>query len=237
MRWVLVVALIVPLLIAGLGWPMFVRWLAGSGPAAPPETAGLVATAPPGAAAQRTVQPGAAGQTTAQPGAAARTTAQPATTARTTAAPVTAAQPTATAVLPPAERATPAPDVPTPAPVRPEATRVSQGAQADTGPTAAVATFYALVERHEFDTAAQLWTPRMRAEFPPTENIDRRFAQTQQLRVNRVEVVSARGEQALVGIDLNERSSAGERHYVGTWSVVHSGDTWLLDQPNLEPAP
>jgi hypothetical protein len=197
-KLILMVGLIVPLVVAGVGWPLFVRWLGGSSPAtSPPETAGAVATA----------------------------------------APVTAAQPTATAILPQAERPTPPADVPTPGRVRPEATRVSQGAQADTGPTAAVATFYALVERHEFDTAAQLWTPRMRAEFPPAENIDHRFAQTEQLRVNRVEVVSARGEEALVGIDLNERSAAGERHYVGTWSVVHSGDTWLLDQPNLEAAP
>jgi hypothetical protein len=197
-KLILIVGLIVPLVVAGVGWPLFVRWLGGNSSAtAPPETAGAVATA----------------------------------------APVSAAQPTVTAVPPPAERPTPPPDVPTPAAVRPEATRVSQGAQADTGPTAAVATFYALVERHEFDSAAQLWTPRMRAEFPPTENIDQRFAQTEALTVNRVEVVAARGEEALVGVDLNERSSAGEHHYVGTWSVVHSGDTWLLDQPNLQAAP
>jgi hypothetical protein len=119
----------------------------------------------------------------------------------------------------------------------PEATRVSQGAMADTGPTAAVATFYELVQRHEFDTAAELWTPRMRAAFPPAENIDHRFAQTQQVVVNRVEVVSARGEQVVVGVDLNERNAAGQRHYVGTWSVVRAGNAWLLDEPNLETAP
>jgi hypothetical protein len=121
--------------------------------------------------------------------------------------------------------------------VRPEATRVSQGAQADTGPTAAVATFYELVQRHEFDTAAQLWTPRMRAAFPPAENIDHRFAQTQQVVVNRAEVVSARGDVAVVGVDLDERNPGGQQHYVGTWSVVHSGDAWLLDQPDLQAAP
>jgi hypothetical protein len=154
-----------------------------------------------------------------------------------TGAPVSAEQATAVAMPPRAEPPTPPPGVPTPAAVRPEATRVSRGAQADTGPTSAVATFYALVERHEFDSAAQLWTPRMRAEFPPAENIHSRFAQTQQVVVNRVEVVAARGDEAVVGVDLNERNSAGERHYVGTWSVVHTGDTWLLDQPNLQAAP
>jgi hypothetical protein len=121
--------------------------------------------------------------------------------------------------------------------IAPEATRVSQGAQADTGPTAAVANFYELVGRHEFETAAQLWTPRMRAAFPPAENIDQRFAQTQQVVVNRVEVESARGDTAVVGVDLNEQQPAGRRHYVGTWSVVHAGEAWLLDQPNLEAAP
>jgi hypothetical protein len=121
--------------------------------------------------------------------------------------------------------------------VRPEATRVSQGAQADTGPTAAVATFYELVQRHEFDTAAELWTPRMRAAYPPAENIDQRFARTQQVVVNRVEVVSARGDQAVVGVDLDERNPSGQRHYVGTWSVIRSGDGWLLDQPDLQAAP
>jgi hypothetical protein len=199
MRWVLVGALIVPLLIAGLGWPLFVRWVGGSGSASTtPETAAAIATA-------------------------------------TMPAPVI--QPTATALPTSAERPTPAPDVPTPAAVRPEATRVSRGAQSDVGPTAAVATFYELVQRHDFDSAAELWTPRLRGEFPPAENIDRRFAQTQEVIVNRVEVVSARGEEALVGVDLNERNSGGERHYVGTWSVVRSGDGWLLDQPNLQTAP
>jgi hypothetical protein len=198
-KLILVVGLIVPLVVAGLGWPLFVRWVGGTGSTTTPspETAGAVTTI--------------------------------------TTAP--AAEPTATAIRAPAQRPTPPADVPTPASVRPEATRVSQGAQADTGPTSAVATFYELVQRHEFDTAAQLWTPRLRAEFPPAENIDQRFAQTQQVTVHRVELVSAHGEEALVGIDLDERNSAGERHYVGTWSVVRSGDAWLLDQPDLQIAP
>jgi len=188
-RIVLLLALVVPLVIAGVGWPLLVRWLADSGAAAPQsEVAGAVATATPAPATPEAV---------------------PTTTPR----------------------------APTAAPVVPEATRVSQGAQADTGPTAAVATFYELVGRHEFDTAAQLWTPRMRAAFPPAENIDQRFAQTQQVIVKRVEVESARGDTAVVSVDLDEQQAAGRRHYVGTWSVVHDGTSWLLDQPNLEAAP
>jgi hypothetical protein len=197
-KLVLVLGLVVPLLIAGLGWPLFVRWLGGGGTPRAPETAGLEAT----------------GTSAAAP-----------------------PQPTAIPVAATPEPATPAPGPPRSAAARPEATRVSQGAEADTGPTAAVATFYELVQRHEFDTAAELWTPRMRAAFPPAENIDRRFADTEQLTVNRVEVVSARGDQAVVEVDLNERDPAGQRHYVGTWSVVHTGSAWLLDEPNLEAAP
>lgn len=195
-KLILVVGLIVPLVVAGVGWPLFVRWLGGSSPAS---------LTPVLSQSERESTP--------------------------------PAQPTATAIGASAERPTPPAGVPTPAPVRPEATRVSRGAQSDTGPTAAVATFYELVQRHEFDTAAQLWTPRMRAAFPPAENIDRRFAQTQQVVVNRVELVAARGDEAVVGVDLDERNPAGQEHYVGTWSVVRSGNAWLLDQPNLQAAP
>ena len=57
-------------------------------------------------------------------------------------------------------------------------------------PAAAVSSFYALVARHQFDAAARLWTPRMRAEFPPEANLNQRFSQTQQIQLRRVEVLS-----------------------------------------------
>jgi hypothetical protein len=196
---VLMVALALPLLIAGVGWPMVVRWVGGSPPTPSPETTG--AAAPSVATAGVGSTPGPA---TAQP-------------AARTAAP---ANPRATA-----------------GPAATQVPRANGAAAADTGPSAAVASFYELVGRHQFATAAQLWSPRMRAAFPPADNIDRRFGQTQQVVVNRAEVVSMNGDQATVAVDLVELDTAGQRHYVGTWSVVRSPDGWLLDQPNLQAAP
>ena len=77
----------------------------------------------------------------------------------------------------------------------------------------------------------------MRATFPPAENIDRRFGQTQQIVVNRADVVSTDGTRATVAVDLVETRAADRRHYVGTWSVVRGAEAWLLDQPNLQVAP
>jgi hypothetical protein len=105
-------------------------------------------------------------------------------------------------------------------------------------PAAAVARFYALAEQHEFAAAAELWSPRMQANYPPAENIDGRFAATQQLTLRAADVVAldeAAG-QATVAIDLVEVVGGQSRRYVGTWQLVRGPRGWQLDQPSLRAA-
>ncbi|HEV7663937.1 MAG TPA: hypothetical protein VGQ62_10420 [Chloroflexota bacterium] len=104
-------------------------------------------------------------------------------------------------------------------------------------PGEAVSSFYALIESHQFETAAQLWSPRMVASFPPQQNIDQRFNQTQSIRLQRVDVISQDQSRATVAVDLVEATAQGPRHYAGTWQLVRGAAGWLLDQPNLQTAP
>jgi cytoskeletal protein RodZ len=123
--------------------------------------------------------------------------------------------------------ATPAPAVVnTPTPQTPAA-----GAS---DPSAAVKEFYARVAAHDFGDAASLWSPRMRAAFPPAQNIDQRFSGTRAVTVQRAQIVSQSAENAVVAVDLDEAASDGQHHWSGTWSVVHGPDGWLLDQPQLQ---
>jgi len=105
-------------------------------------------------------------------------------------------------------------------------------------PGAAVSTFYSLVSSHQFDSAAQLWSPRMRAAFPPDANLTERFRQAQIVRLRRAEVISQDQSQATVAVDLIEHDGqAGQRHFVGNWYLVRAEDGWMLDRPQLSPAP
>jgi hypothetical protein len=105
-------------------------------------------------------------------------------------------------------------------------------------PVDAVRSFYRLVEQHQFDRAARLWTPRMWAEFPPAENIDSRFGQTHEVVVESAEVVAldARAGRATGAVVLREvfGSPPTARRYTGTWDLVRGDDGWLLDQPDLK---
>jgi len=109
---------------------------------------------------------------------------------------------------------------------------------APSDPTQAVSTFYALVSGRQFDSAAALWTPRMRAQFPPSENIDQRFSRTQTIQLNRAEVVTQDQSRATVAVDLIESGPGVERRrFVGNWHLVRGANGWLLDQPELQVAP
>jgi hypothetical protein len=116
-------------------------------------------------------------------------------------------------------------------------------AQAVTGaagadPRQTVSSFYDLVSTHQFDTAAQLWSPQMRSAFPPDQNISQRFSNTQAIRLQRADVVSQDQAQATVAVDLVESDAqAGQHHFVGTWHLVRGPGGWMLDQPDLRPAP
>ncbi len=78
----------------------------------------------------------------------------------------------------------------------------------------------------------------MRSAFPPQQNIDQRFRSTQAIRLQRADVVNQDQSQATVAVDLVESDAqAGQRHFVGTWHLVRGPNGWMLDQPNLQPAP
>jgi hypothetical protein len=103
-----------------------------------------------------------------------------------------------------------------------------------------VASFYDLVKQRQFDRAAALWSARMRATYPPAENITSRFAQTQDLQLERATVVAQdeAGGRATVAINLVEvvGSPPSTRRYVGNWQLVRGPAGWLLDQPSLAAA-
>jgi hypothetical protein len=238
---------------------MVVRWIAGPAPQATPEAPGAAATSVAAArAGQPTARPTAGNPPTLDPAAtrqaapagptarpATPTVAQPAAAgptapaaARTAAAtPTTASPPVAAA---PTSAAPPAAAAPTPAAPPAAAAAASNAASAvvASDPGQAVSAFYALVSSHQFDTAAQLWSPQMRSAFPPQQNIDQRFGSTQAIRLQRADVVNQDQSQATVAVDLVESDAqAGQRHFVGTWHLVRGPNGWMLDQPNLQPAP
>ena len=77
----------------------------------------------------------------------------------------------------------------------------------------------------------------MRAQYPPSEFIDQRFAQTHSLALNGARVVEQSADRAVVAVDLTEviGSPPETRRWVGTWTLVRSGSGWLMDAPNLAP--
>jgi cytoskeletal protein RodZ len=189
--------LAVPLAVAFLGWSAFVRWAVGPSPQPTPEVAGATSVA-----AAPTPRP-----TVGAP---------PTITSRPTTVPTESAtaEPVAIASSQSDEPTAPAP---TPVPAAPGAS----------DPSTAVEDFYARVAAHDFTDAATLWSPRMRAAFPPAQNIDQRFSRTRALTVQRAQVVS---------VDLDEATTDGQHHWSGTWSLVRGPDGWLLDQPQLQGA-
>jgi hypothetical protein len=113
---------------------------------------------------------------------------------------------------------------------------VPSEAEAGRDPSATVQEFYTLVARHDFTDAANLWSPRMRAAYPPQQNIDGRFSQTQDVTVRQAQVISnpGGGGQAVVAVDLVESTAAGSRRWIGNWYLVRGPGGWLLDQPQLQ---
>jgi hypothetical protein len=156
--------------------------------------------------------------------------------------------PSASSVAPtqpaPTPDATPSPEA-TPTPVSaappddnssPDSGPVPPAAAAAGNPAAVVARFYQAVSGHDFAMAAALWTPRMQAEFPPTEYIDHRFAATQAIHLRADRALGDGGGQALVYVDVVEVIGGQTRHWVGTWQLVDTASGWLLNRPNLRAA-
>ncbi len=104
-------------------------------------------------------------------------------------------------------------------------------------PAETVRRFYDLVERHDFDAAARLWTRRMRQEYPPEGNIDGRFAPTTRIDIDRlaIESVNRGAGTAVVSVALTEYRESGPspRRFVGHWDLVLSDRGWLMDEPHF----
>lgn len=102
---------------------------------------------------------------------------------------------------------------------------------------AAIQGFYGAVSAHQWGTAVQYWDSHMRAEYPPGDNINGRFANTRSISLVGWNVQSNDGQTAVVGVDVREVLDSGAtRRYVGTWTVVKTSSGWLLHEPNLQPA-
>jgi hypothetical protein len=100
-----------------------------------------------------------------------------------------------------------------------------------------VRSFYTLAAAHNYDAAAQLWSARQKAAYPPNEYINGRFDATQRIDVTIGNVQVNAGEgRATVNVDLVETRSDGVRHWVGDWQCVRTPSGWVLDYPNLREA-
>lgn len=256
-RAILFLAMLLPLGFAAVSLPR----LLNPAEEPPPEVQGVAATAVPDALDTRprplaTRPPNAtsgAEPTQTTPRTAAATLSVPAP-ARATAAPVqtpVASTPTGVVPLAPAAaadgaaEAPPAADVQAPPGPQAPSTRapaVAEGAPATgrsgpSDPAGTVIGFYQSITQRQFDRAAQYWSPRMRAQYPPAENIGGRFAATRQITVQRADVVAldeAAG-QATVAVDIVEvmGSPPRARRLSGSWQLVRGASGWQLDQPRF----
>jgi hypothetical protein len=153
------------------------------------------------------------------------------TATATASAPATAAPPPTPK---PTARATPQP-TPKPTP-RPTKAPAPGPTTAGRSPAETVARFYSLVEQHRFSEAARLWSPRMRAQYPPSGYINGRFTPTTSIDIQRLSTRSEKraNRTATVFVDLLEHRTNGEtRHWVGTWDLVLTSSGWLMDRPHL----
>ena len=180
--------------------------------ASPVAVAGPIATVAGFTAAPVSATPG----TTATPAAPTRSPAAASTAPVATAAPAATAPPVA--IAPPVATAAPA-------------VVISAG-----DPAATVVSFYRLVTARRYGDAAALWSARMQANYPPASNIDQRFADTVSISADSAVVTSRGLNEATVSVYLTEVTSAGTRHFSGTWYLIRSGNSWLMDAPSLGPA-
>jgi len=224
-RALVTVLLAIPLVVIFVGWATFAKWTAEPVPhqATPTSAREAQASRP----APRPTD-GAPATVVARP-----VSTRPAQTAapisermaeprRGTAAEATQAQ----------QGSTGGPAAPTTAPV---VRSVAEQIDPSTDPTATVASFYRLVAEGRYEVAAELWSPQMKASYPPSENIVQRFSQTQSMTVQRADLISQdpRTGRAAVAVEVIESRPDGAHRWAGIWYLVHGPSGWLLDQPLL----
>ena len=212
----LIVLLAALLFVAAIGWQFLPHGQGSRG-----DVLAEVATAAPSASATGTAHVAATPDPSPSP-----TPEQAAAAATPAVTPTPAATPAPAATPRPTPRATPRP-TPRPSPTRALPVR---------DPAETVALFYNLVEAHRFTSAAALWSPMMRAQYPPRGYIDGRFAHTTRivLHSDRILSINGRAGTAVVAVDLTEyRTDRSPRRFVGRWDLVLSRSGWLLDRPHF----
>jgi serine/threonine-protein kinase len=158
--------------------------------------------------------------------------------------PVAVAAPSATPA--PKPKATPAPTArPTPTPTRPPTrppvprptAQPPNQPQEVRDPDETVVAWYELVQAHRFDEAAELWSPRLRELMTPERAINRRFARTNRIDVNRIRTIGLDngGGTATVYVEITEYRDVGRSplHYSGSWGLIRIDGSWYLDDPNF----
>jgi hypothetical protein len=142
--------------------------------------------------------------------------------------------PTATAIPP---TAAPAPTaVPPTEPPPPVATaRPSGPVTVANSPAQAVQQFYSFASQRNFDAAAGLWSARMKAEYPPGENLNGHFGALRRVDASTgAAQIDPSGTRATVPVEVIETLDSGAtRRLQGSWQLVRGPSGWLLDQPNL----
>lgn len=104
------------------------------------------------------------------------------------------------------------------------------------GPVQTVQEFYRRIDQRELDSAAELWTPGMRARFPPDVNIRQRFTNTRSIRVDRAVLAQSSDlGVAVVEVEMLETrgSPPSSQNISGTWRLVRGDVGWQLDEPRL----
>jgi serine/threonine protein kinase len=160
------------------------------------------------------------------------------TTPVPTATPTPSVEPTPTTTLVPPVETTPEP---TPAPPPPVVAAPPQPPPplVPVQPNSAAATvrsFYELIQQKRYDEAAALWSPRMKASYPPSTNIYGRFDRTRQIVIRSIAPIATNTGGATVAIDILEVLDSGvTRRWIGTWQLIWDGSRWLMDAPSLRP--
>jgi eukaryotic-like serine/threonine-protein kinase len=137
------------------------------------------------------------------------------------------ADPTSAPTPPPTPRPTPQP-TPRPTPIPPPPT---------SGPAQAVVAFYGAVERHDWDTAIDLWSPSMQERYPVQEWLIDRFERTTRIDITSLRTISVDQDagRARVAVSLVEYRTVepSPRTFTGAWDLVRIDGRWVLNDPDF----
>ena len=122
----------------------------------------------------------------------------------------------------------PAPVVPTPRPAPPAP---APAAQSD--PQTAVRDYYAALDRHDFNAAWALMSPRLQGSLNFQRWADG-YAGTSNVQVPTAQTIASSGSSATVSFTVTSADSGVDQAYQGTWDLVLVGGTWRVDRSNIK---